>query len=60
MDFPQKIKNRTAFSAVTLLLGYILRIPKYQFERIYLPLDVHSSVIYNSQRMEIAQLPISR
>ena len=59
MEFPQKIKNRTAFWPSDPTAVNICRIPKHQIERIYAPY-VHSSAIYNSQWIETAHMPTRR
>ena len=51
MEFPQKIKYEIAFDPVIPLLGIYPKNPET---------PIHSSTIYNSQDLEIAQVPNSR
>ena len=59
MGFPQKIKNRTAYDPVISLLEICLKGPKTLIWKNMHPY-IHCSIIYNSQDLESAQLPISR
>ena len=60
VEFPQKIKNRTALWPRNSSSGYISEETQNTNLKEYMHLYVHCSVIYNSQAMEAAQVPISR
>ena len=60
VEFPQKIKNRTALWPRNSSSGYISEETQNTNLKEYMHLYVHCSVIYNSQAMEAAQVPINR
>ena len=60
MEFPQKITNETALSPSDSTFENIPWEYLNTNSKAYMHLYVHCSVIYNSQDMETAQVPISR
>ena len=57
MEVPQKVKNRSALSSSNCTTGYSPK--KYHNTNAegYIHPYVYCSIIYNSQRMEVAQCP---
>ena len=52
MDISQKTKNRTTIRPSNSTSGYIYEKNKNTNSKRYMHLNVHSSIIYNSQDME--------
>ena len=55
---PQKVKNRTTLWSSNCTTRYLPKEYKNSKSKGYMHLDVYSSIIYNSQTMEIAQVSI--
>ena len=49
IEIPQKIKNRTTISSKNLTPEYIAKGGQETNLKIYMHLNVHSGIIYNSQ-----------
>ena len=60
MDFPQKPKNGTAFWPRDPTAGNISKEMQNTNLKEYIHLYVHCGIIYNSQDLEAAQVPIGR
>ena len=60
MEIPQKIKNGSAFWFSNPTSGNISKETQNTDSKEYMNPYVHCSVIYNSQDLEAAQVPISR
>ena len=58
-QYLKKLKMGLPYDRQFHFWEYIQRNPKHWFARIYVPL-VHCSIIYNSQDLEAAQVPISK
>ena len=61
MEFPQKMKNGTAFWPSDPISGYICEETRNSNSKEYMhPYDVLCSILYNRQDLETAQVPIIR
>ena len=60
MDFPQKIKNGTALGPSVPTSGYISKETQNTNLKKYMYPYVPCGIIYNSQAVEAAQVPINR
>ena len=60
MEIPQNIKNGTALQLGDSMPGYISKETQNTNSKKYTHAYAHCSVIYNSQDMETAQVPINR
>ena len=60
MEFPQKIKNEPALLPSDSASRDLSEETQNTNSKEYMPLYVHCSIIYNSQAMEAAQVPINR
>ena len=60
MEVPQKVKNRTTLQSSNHTTGYLPKEYKNTNSKGYMHLYVYSSIIYNSQIMETAQVSIDR
>ena len=58
MEVPQKVKNRATLWSGNFSIRYLPKEYKNTNSKGYMHPDVYSSIIYNSQIMETAQLPI--
>lgn len=58
MEIPQKIKNRTNIKTINSTSWNFSKENKNIIQKIYMHPYVHVSIIYNSQDMEITQVPI--
>ena len=58
MEIPQKIKNRTTLCSRNHTTEYLLKENKNTILKRYMHPYVYSSIVYNSQIMEAAQMSI--
>ena len=59
-EIPQKTKNGTAIGPSNSTFGNVSEETQNTNSKQYMHPYVHGSVIYNSQDLEVAQVPISR
>ena len=57
LELPHKIKNGTALWPSDSTSGYLPEDSQNTYSKKYMQLYVHCSIIYNSQAMEITQMP---
>ena len=60
MEVPQNVKNRTTLWSINCTTRYLPKEYKNTNSKGYVHPDVHSSVIYHNQTMEIAQVSMDR
>ena len=60
MEFPQKIKNRITIWSSNSIPGYVAKENKNTTWKIYIHLNVHCNIIYNSWDIEADEVTINR